>query len=216
MTEEYDVHPAIHNALNLDGNPETVKQYYEDWAFSYDKDVEGEAYAAPRIMVELLQQALQEQGKTAVSLEVADVGCGTGLVGTLLHQAGFRHIDGMDLSPAMVDLAAKLGVYRQLQGNVDMTQSLNPAWREAYDVVLCCGMFTLGHVPPETLRPLCAMTRPTGLILISTRTGYYDASNYQAINDQFIAGGTVKLQQVLRDAPYTNDSESHYWVYEKM
>lgn len=76
-------------------------------------------------------------------------------------------------------------------------------------------MFTLGHVPPETLRPLFTMTRPNGYIIVSTRTGYYDASNYQAVSDKFVATGAVSLHHVLRDAPYTNDSKAHYWVYQK-
>ena len=215
MTNDEQLHPAIHNALNLDGNPRKVRQYYEDWATSYDQDLAHEAYTAPEITAVLLNKTIDKHNLLPAALEVADVGCGTGLVGVLLAQAGFKLIDGMDISPLMVEIAQQRGVYRQLQGDVDMTQSLNPAWRNAYDVVLCCGMFTLGHVPPETLRPLFDMTRSQGFIIVSTRTGYYDDSNYQAISDQFIADGIVMLEQMLPNAPYTNDSLSHYWVYQK-
>ena len=214
MTEDAHIHPMIHDALNLDGDPENIKRYYEKWAADYDRDVAEEQYAGPRVTVDLLLATLTKRGAVDINLEIVDVGCGTGLVGRLLHEAGFRQIDGLDLSPAMVSEAEKLGVYRLLQGDVDMTQPLNPLWRAAYDVVLCCGMFTLGHVPPETLRPLFHMCRAGGLVIVSTRTGYYDTSDYQAVSDSFVTAGAVKLLAVLRDAPYTSDGDSHYWVYE--
>ena len=212
-----DLHPDIRAALDLDGDPNSIKAYYEDWAARYDQTVANEDYAGPEVTVRMLTELAGEQldglDLANKTLAIADVGCGTGLVGALLYKAGYRSIDGMDLSPAMVALAQNLGIYRHLYGDVDITRPVPDPWLGAYDVVLSCGMFTLGHVPPETLSRLAKMTRPGGWLIVSTRTAYYDGS-YQQVSDRYQAAGLLRLHRVLRNAPYTDDSKSHYWIYQ--
>ncbi len=151
-------------------------------------------------------QALRQQA-------VADVGCGTGQVGEYLADAGFAVVDGMDLSEEMVEIARQRGVYRQLTADVDLNFPLASQWDSGYAVTLCCGVFTLGHVQPDALRHLVAITRPGGLVLTSTRTAYYDESDYQTVSDEIVENAEVSLEVCLRDAPYTRDSHAHYWVY---
>ena len=86
-------------------------------------------------------------------------------------------------------------------------------WHTQYDVTISCGVFTSAHVYPAALKQLIAMTKPGGVILVSTRTGYYDAEPYQAEQDALIQKGRIKLVKRLLDAPYTVDGKSHYWVY---
>ncbi len=210
------VHPAIHNALNLDGNPETLKRYYADWAARYDADVADEMYAGPQVMVDLLNAVLSKGAADSAEIKIIDAGCGTGLVGKLLHDQGLHHIDGFDLSSDMVKQAAQLNIYKNLIGNVDLNQPLTQYAPSSYDVVMCCGVFTLGHVPPEAMAQLLYLCKSGGLIITSTRTAYYDASDYQQVTDQLIQDGQVELLQLLRDAPYTTDGNSHYWAYRKI
>ncbi len=86
-------------------------------------------------------------------------------------------------------------------------------WQKTFDMVLCRGVFTSGHVPPDTLLRLFEMTVKGGLVIVSTRTAYYEQMHYQDVNDQIIAQGKAALLLNLRDAPYTNDGNAHYWVY---
>jgi 2-polyprenyl-3-methyl-5-hydroxy-6-metoxy-1,4-benzoquinol methylase len=208
--------PAVEEALNLDSDPDSIKAYYAKWAESYDQDLEG-YYTAPRMIVGILMEYL-ESGRSGLppvkaDLVLADAGCGTGLVGQVLYKAGFRNIDGMDISSDMVDKARELDVYRSLYGDVDITQPLRSEWIDAYHVVLCCGVFTLGHVPPTALHRLIEMARTPGVVITSTRTAYYDTTDYQKVSDDFISSGRVELVKELRDAPYTADGNAHYWVY---
>lgn len=215
-----DKQPAepIRGALALDGDPETLRDYYANWATDYDADVEAGRYTGPRMMMECLERAaeLDHAGIDPLNLEnrIHDVGCGTGLVGELLAKYGFRHIDGSDLSTDMVEVAGQRGIYRALTGNADITKPLPDAWRSAYELVLCCGVFTCGHVPPESLHTLLDMAIPGGLVVLSTRTRYYDDTEFQRVSDEVVASGRASLLLNLRDAPYTDDGRSHYWVYE--
>lgn len=216
MTDEEKPHPAVKDALNLDSDPETIKAYYADWAESYDEDLEG-YYTAPRMMVGLLTEYLSNDPPNMPSsrseLLIMDAGCGTGLVGDVLHKSGFRNMDGTDISEEMVEKARELGVYRSVEGNVDINEPPRPEWLGAYHAVLCCGVFTLGHVPPEALNHLIDMARPNGIVIVTTRTAYYDETDYQRVSDELVASTRAELIKTLQDAPYTKDGDAHYWIY---
>ena len=144
---------------------------------------------------------------------ILDVGCGTGLIGQRLHRAGYRAIDGIDLSPAMVERAARRGCYRRLAGGIDITAPLPDDLIGRHDIVIAGGVFTVGHVPPSTLAAVATMSRPGGLLLVTTRRRYLDETDYQGVSDRLEAEGALRLLAVARDAPYTLDSTGHYWAY---
>lgn len=48
------------------------------------------------------------------TLPILDVGCGTSLVGQLLHQAGYERIDAIDLSSEIPEKASSLQIYQDL------------------------------------------------------------------------------------------------------
>jgi predicted TPR repeat methyltransferase len=208
---------SVQNALDLDGDAAAIKAYYATWADSYDDDLDG-YYTAPRMMTGLLCECLDENEANFPSersaIEIMDTGCGTGLVGEMLDRSGFRKIDGTDISQEMVDKARELDVYRSLHGNVDVNEAPKAAWVDAYDAVTSCGVFTLGHVPPKALHQLVKMTRPGGLVIASTRTTYYDETDYQAVSDRLVASGQARLVKTLENAPYTQDEDAHYWAYQ--
>src|SRR5215510_11910475 len=79
------------------------QQLYREWAESYDATMlDGLGYTAPRLLVELFAEAAP-----ATFGPILDLACGTGLVGAELAQHGFTPIDGVDLSRAMMDVAAR-------------------------------------------------------------------------------------------------------------
>lgn len=203
--------PAIDAALRLDGDPENLRAYYDDWARDYNVDITSAEYSGPVISARLLQQYL-----TNTDLSLLDAGCGTGLVGIELHALGYRQIDGFDLSEAMVEQAGTSGVYRKLTGGLDMMQAAKSYAAGSYDAVLSVGVFTLGHVPPEALVVLLELVRPGGLLLVSTRTHYYEQTEFQSLVDELLTGSRIELVKLLRDAPYNKDGGAHYWVFRKI
>ncbi len=201
---------AIDAALHLDGDPEKVKEFYEEWALTYNVDTTGSEYTGPVISSRLLEQHMPD-----VTSRLLDAGCGTGLVGLELQKLGYANIDGFDLSEAMAQLAIETGAYQDVQGAIDMMRATDHYQNTTYDAVLSIGVFTLGHVPPEALDVLLQLTRSGGLMVISTRTHYYDDSNFQQVVDRLVANNQVELLQQMNDAPYNNDGDGHYWVFKK-
>lgn len=143
-----------------------------------------------------------------------DAGCGTGMVGGFLAHRGYKYIDGTDLSSEMVEQAQKLNIYRELWGNIDLTQPPADDWQQKYDIVTCCGVFTLGHVPPETLHQLFSITKPNGIVVTSVRTSYFDSQPYERVSSEAVANHQVKLVAQQMNAPYTRDSNAHYFTYQ--
>jgi len=201
---------AIDAALRLDGDPRNLKQYYADWSRSYNRDMDAVQYSGPEFAVTLLSQHLDDK-----SARILDAGCGTGLVGVALQALGYRLVDGFDLSTEMAQLSAATGAYGEVAGNVDMMRAPRDYPHADYDAVLSIGVFTLGHVPPQALEALLQLLRPGGLLLVSTRSHYFEQTDFQQCVNALLAAGKLRQLQVVWDAPYNHDGDAHYWVFVK-
>lgn len=201
---------AIDAALRLDGDPQKLREFYDSWARRYEDDVGAMAYSTPTIAVRLLLRYLSTD-----AARLLDAGCGTGLVGVELAAQGYVDIDGFDISESMAVRAVATGCYRKLRGGVDIMQAAQDYTAEAYDAVLSIGVFTPGHVPPQALAVLLQLVHPGGLLLVSTRTHYYETTEFGNIVEDLRAGGSIELLELLQNAPYNSDGDAHYWVFRK-
>lgn len=212
------LHTNVGHALALNSDPDAIIPYYAKWSETYDADVIG-GYVGIALISDLMHQAVQSEdsqlpNKDPATLRIADVGCGTGLVGKALTDLGYTNIDGLDLSPEMIVKARESGWYTQLFDGVNINQSLPENFHNAYDVTVCLGVFTLGHVLPEALCQLVEMTRPSGLVVLSTRPEYYETTDFQQVSDSIESSGSAVLKHCYKDAPYRDDGNAHYWIYE--
>ena len=149
---------------------------YETWAATYNDDVRGDAqnYVAPILAA---QAALKSTTNPAQST-MLDAGCGTGLVAQALAMSGVKTIDGLDLSPAMLKVAAGTGVYRNLS-QADLTKPIGNK-NDTYDVVTCVGTFTLGHVGPDpALRELVRVTKRQGVVVATVLEEIWLSGGFQ-------------------------------------
>ena len=216
-TEELSSFDAIKEAHTLSGNPEAIKQYYDRWSFSYNRDVANEEYCGPNYIAAYFD-LLPKQESSILSghdldIEILDAGCGTGLVGAALHRQGYQNIDGLDLSHGMVEKASKTQAYRTLTGGCDMTEPIETYPDDRYNAAISCGVFTLGHVPPTALEEMIRITKPGGLVVVSTRKSYYDSTDFQAVCDRLQAENKVKLVSSIMDGPYLMEEGAHYWAF---
>jgi predicted TPR repeat methyltransferase len=86
-----------------------VRRVYAEWAPTYDDDVFGTlGFTGTRRIVELLA------GFSPVDSSIIDLGCGTGAAGGWLAELGFTIVDGIDVSPEMLEVARAKGAYRRL------------------------------------------------------------------------------------------------------
>ena len=149
---------------------ETLRKKYNAWARIYDRELD-KSYRCSRIeSAQSLAQVLPQ--KDAI---VLDAGAGTGMVGEALAQLGYTQIVGVDLSEEMLQIARKKQVYRELyQGNLE--EPLNFLDKESFDAIISVGVFTFGHVHPQTLKNLSSLLKSGGYFLLAVRVDYYEAN----------------------------------------
>lgn len=165
-------------------SPQELQAVYDEWAASYDGDLDTLGYTAPQKAADVLARLLPP----TPDMRVLDAGCGTGLVGAALARHGFRHIDGADLSPGMLAQAGKTGAYEKLT-EVDLSQPLEAG---NYDAITCVGTLTEGHVGPGAFQHLAAAVRPGGFV-VATVLGTIWEPKYREFVDGLVAKGEVKL-----------------------
>jgi len=147
---------------------EELLKYYQDWTKKnkYNQDMVNWKYTAPQETVLVLKKyALNNKYK------ILDAGCGTGLVGIELKKCGYSNIDGVDFSQNMLDLIPQ-GIYKKIE-KVDLNKPLKFK-TNMYDVVMCVGTFTYGHVKPQALDELIRITKNGGLICFTINEGIYE------------------------------------------
>ena len=133
--------------------PDDAVRLYDSWAADYDHDVfEVMGFIGTDRIVDLLAAHVLDRAQPVI-----DLGCGTGAAGVRLAHHGFGVIDGVDISPAMLDVAAQLGVYRHLL-TADLTLPLTIEHR--YGASVSAGTFTSGHVGADAIPSLVTLLQP--------------------------------------------------------
>ncbi|HKD47863.1 MAG TPA: methyltransferase domain-containing protein [Rhizomicrobium sp.] len=91
-------------------DPGYVRHLFDQFSADYDNRMLGQLdYAAPQILKDLADLVMPGRAR----LSVLDLGCGTGLAGAMFKSRAAR-LDGIDLSPAMIEKARARGIYNSL------------------------------------------------------------------------------------------------------
>jgi len=92
-------------------DPNYVRHLFDQFSTDYESRMLGQLhYSAPAILRQLAE--LLGLGRSR-ALAVFDLGCGTGMMGEEVSGWASR-LDGVDLSPAMIEKARARGIYREL------------------------------------------------------------------------------------------------------
>ena len=189
MTERMNVHERTLTAKNQN----EMMDAYAEWADQYDADLTEEwGYEAPQLAVDLLLEYLEEK-----SAFVLDAGCGTGLVGAILHQRGYRNLLGVDYSADMLQIARKKNVYKDLS-QVDLNLPL-PYEHDCFDAVICVGTFTLGHVSPQALKEMVRVTQKGGYICFTVRDQFWEEEPFSQLLARMHIDGGIELHELKTD-----------------
>jgi predicted TPR repeat methyltransferase len=142
-----------------------VRRYYDDQAATYDTTLAGWGYDAPAHVAGLVMGALEGDG---AALTLLDAGCGTGLAGRALVDAGFRgRLLGVDLSRSSVALARGRGIYAEVVEG-DLHHPL-PYADDSVDGVVCVGVLTYVPDVEGIWAEFCRVTRPGGIVALTQR-----------------------------------------------
>lgn len=196
-----------HRFTNM-ANPETTSQgflnrayglkstseastLYDEWAAKYDQHLTEMNYIFPGTAVNALTSTIgnsSDHNKT----KILDAGCGTGLVGVILSQNGFRTIDGLDISKGMLEQAKKTGSYRSLW-EADLTKPIECA-DQTYDVVICVGTFTKGHVGHDpALMEFLRVIRREGLVVATVIDEVWNSGGFKEKVDELARAQKVAV-----------------------
>jgi len=142
-------------------DPGYVRHLFDQFSADYDQRMIGQlAYAAPQILLDLAGLVMPGREKLAI----LDVGCGTGLAGAVFKPLAAR-LDGVDLSPAMIEKARARGIYDDLQV-ADLQKALAAGGR-AYDLILAADTLVyLGDLEP-VFRAVHRRLSPEGYFLFT-------------------------------------------------
>lgn len=165
---------------------EGTRKLYDDWADSYDAEVAGEGYATPGRCAAALAQHIDDP-----TLPILDFGCGTGLSGQALRQAGFTTIDGLDLSADMLEQARAKGIYRNL-AQIEAGAPLSHA-PGTYAAITAIGVIGAGAAPLSVFDTLMAGLGTGGRLVLSFNDHALADPQHEAKLAHYTDSGQAKL-----------------------
>jgi predicted TPR repeat methyltransferase len=141
-------------------NPGDKQELFDNWAPTYDHDlVEDLGYVADVEASQRLISLLPDKQS-----RILDAGCGTGLVGRRLMQAGYSNIHGNDYSAKMLDQARTTGAYQSLQQH-DLTLPVESDL--PYDAAIAVGVFAFSVPSAEHLVNITRSLKPGGVAIVT-------------------------------------------------
>lgn len=143
-----------------------VRALFDRYAPRFDADLQGRlGYRTPALLAAMIEA---DGTAPARALRVLDLGCGTGLSGLALAPFAAR-LDGLDLSPRMLEEAARRGIYAALH-EADLEAFL-PAHPRAWDLIAAADVLNyLGDLGPA-LAGIAGALAAGGIAAFSIETG---------------------------------------------
>lgn len=202
-----DPNDMLQASHTLGGRPDANNELYRQWAATYDADVLSGGYPGLQVVGLMIQQAADSDAPT-----ILDVGCGTGLVGRQLKMLiPEAIIIGADLSPEMAEVARMTGCYKEVFTDVDLNDPLPAELGMPFDIAVCCGAFSLGHVGTVGVENLVATTRTGGRTIFSVRRTHSLEEDFAGAVTVLRDRGLVEVDSWLVNAPYA-DEGADYWT----
>ena len=189
-----------------------LKQHYKSWANDYDQDLIDWGYAYPSQLKKIMSQDI----KLKKSSKILDAGCGTGLVAEVLGDMNFNNIVGLDYSLDMLKIAKDKKIYtRLIQESLNKKTSLRS---NQFDVVLCTGVLTSGHVGAKAINELIRVTKNKGYLIFSIAESIYEKLGFKdEIEKNKKQLSKIKISKPFIALPYHKSSAtSKMYVFQRI
>jgi SAM-dependent methyltransferase len=184
----------------MDRKTEQLRDSYDRLARPYADNLFDELSHKPldRALLDVFAEEMRGKGP------VVDVGCGPGQVARYLRERGVS-VSGLDLSPGMVALAARLTpevAFRE--GSILALPEADGAWAG------CTAFYAIVHFDPAELRraarELARVLRPSGLLLLGFHEGtervHRDELFGVAVDLDFVFWKTASVERELVEAGF--------------
>ena len=158
--------------------------YYSRWAASYDEELTRQGYRTPKRCSDALRRFV------APDAPVLDVGCGTGLSGRALADAGFTNLTGSDVNAEMLAMAEKAGIYRDSWvTDVDNPFPFSPG---TYAAIAAVGVIGVGAAPASLLTRALDALATGGHLVFSYNDHALEVAEYPQVLDDAITTGVAE------------------------
>ncbi|MGU3494639.1 methyltransferase domain-containing protein [Xanthobacteraceae bacterium A53D] len=150
-------------------SPDYVRTLFDQYAPRFDTALRDNlAYRGPEVLAAAVEAVCAAQGRPARFARALDLGCGTGLAAPVFADK-VEVLEGVDLSPAMVERAQALGLYARLEVG-EMGAALEAVPPEKLDLVLAAdALCYVGDLGPIFRAAAAAMTAD-GLFAFTVET----------------------------------------------
>ncbi len=156
-------------------SPQAAAEFYDRWAADYETELTSGGYVTPlRCAAALAAHA----GLPWAPL--LELGCGTGLSGLALREAGFECLDGADISPGMLKIAGQKDAYRTLF-EIDLSQPLDSVADDTYQNAAAIGVLNPNFMPATLIDNVLAKLPVGGCFVLS-------------LNDHALAEGSMQTR----------------------
>lgn len=159
-----------------------LAEAYTLWSHDYDRETLALGYCLPFVIPAFVARHVPDR-----QAQLLDAGCGTGLSGPVLAALGYSHVDGFDMTPAMLSLARMRGGYRLLLEGI--LGNRLPLEDGVYDAVFSAGVFTEGHAPASGINELARITRPGGHLILTVRDSIFESLGFETVLGDLCASG---------------------------
>jgi len=193
----------LKRVYDLSGQQET-DEYYTEWAATYDEELKRTGYRSPKRCADALLKFVDSEAA------VLDIGCGTGLSGAALREAGFTDVSGTDVNPEMLAIAAKAGIYRQTW-LTDLTDPF-PFEPGTYAAIAAIGVIGVGAAPASLLADALRALAPGGHLVFSYNDHALAQPEFSEALDDVVEVGLAE-QVFAEHGPHLEGLGSESTVY---
>jgi ubiquinone/menaquinone biosynthesis C-methylase UbiE len=189
-----------------------LNKHYKKWSNSYDQDMKDWGYAYP----DQLKKILNENLKLKKGIKILDAGCGTGYVAEALIELKFKNIVGIDFSRAMLEIAKQKKIYSRL-----ICQSLNETIKlrsNQFELVVCTGVLTSGHVGPNSIQELIRVVKPQGYFVCSIAESIFKKNGFKKEIENLTEIAKVEFisKQFIALPKNKNSAKSRLYILQKL
>ena len=173
--------------------------HFDDVAEHYEAAYLRAGYPDPKKVQEYVSKIASKHVIQKHLAQILDFGCGTGLIGQYLKEAGFQNISGIDLSPKMLEKAEEKGCYNQLV-NFTLNQeehvdSIPHGLRGKHDFVTSAGLINNNFMDLKIFEQMLICLKPGGYLVFSARYSYLGQYWYTDALEELEKAGRIKFIQ---------------------
>lgn len=184
-------------AEKVEAMPEAfVRTMFDQYAARFDADLtQTLSYRGPALLRAAIERVCTARQRSARFSAMLDLGCGTGLAGAEFRPVVDR-LAGVDLSPAMIDIARGKGTYDWLEAD-DIVRFLAAAAHEParYDLVLAADVFAYFADLTPVLTACVPVLERDGLVAFTVE--HNDGDSYELRKTNRYVHGEAHLRAAL-------------------